>query len=175
MSTDTWSPLGRFESNAVFAQGHLLFMRGGKFMAQSFDTVSRQLAGDPVVLADQTATLGEGQRGLFSASETGVLGYSHWTRPPSQLTWMDRTGKSLGPAGDPGFYVNLGLSLDGRHVAVSQVTEQPGAQPNVDIWLIDLARAGAAIRLTDHPAWDFDSAWSPDGQHVRSTPADWTR
>ncbi len=166
MSTDTWSSLGRFESNAVFAQGYLLFMRGGKFMAQSFDTVTRQLAGDPVVLADETAALGEGQRGLFSASETGVLGYSHWRRPPSQLTWMDRTGKSLGAAGDPGFYVNLGLSLDDRHVAVSKVEEQPGAQSKVDIWLIDLARAGAAFRLTEHPAWDFDPAWSPDGQHV---------
>ena len=165
-STDTWSSLGRFESNAVFARGHLLFMRGGKFMAQSFDAVTRQLAGDPVVLADQTAVLDEGQRGLFSASETGVLGYSHWRRPPSQLTWMDRTGKSLGAAGAPGFYVNLGLSLDDRHVAVSKVDEQPGAQPKVDIWLIDLARAGAAIRLTDHPAGDFDPAWSPDGQHV---------
>ena len=74
-STDTWS-LGPFESNAVYAQGHLLFVRGGKFMAQSFDTATRQLAGDPVVLADQTAALDEGQRGLFSVSETGVLGYS---------------------------------------------------------------------------------------------------
>ena len=165
VSTDTWS-LGPFESNAMYARGHLLFVRGGKFMAQSFDTATRKLAGDPVVLADQTAVLDAGQRGLFSVSEAGVLAYSSWRRPPSQLTWMDRTGKSLGAAGDPGFYVNLGLSLDDRHVAVSQVKEQPGAQSIVDIWLIDLARAGAASRLTDHPAWEFDPAWSPDGQHV---------
>jgi Tol biopolymer transport system component len=54
-STDTWSSLGPFESNAVYAQGHLIFMRSGKFTAQPFDPVTRQLAGDPVILADQTA------------------------------------------------------------------------------------------------------------------------
>ena len=164
-ANDSWS-LGPFESNALYAQGHLLFVRGGKFMAQSFDTATRQLAGDPVVLADETTALDEGQRGLFSVSGTGVLGYGSWKRSMSQLVWMDRTGKSLGTAGGPGYYVNLGLSLDDRRVAVSQVKEQPGAQPNVDIWLIDLARAGSGYRLTDDPAVDFDPAWSPDGQHV---------
>jgi Tol biopolymer transport system component len=95
-----------------------------------------------------------------------VLVYSPWRRPPSQLTWMDRTGKSLGAAGAPGYYVNLGLSLDDRHVAVSQVHVRPGAQASVDIWLIDLARAGAASKITDHPAGEFDPAFSADGQRV---------
>ena len=164
-ANDSWS-LGPFESNALYAQGHLLFVRGGKFMAQSFDTATRQLAGDPVVLADETTALDEGQRGLFSVSGTGVLGYGSWKRSMSQLVWMDRTGKSLGTAGSPGYYVNLGLSLDDRRVAVSQVKEQLGAQPNVDIWIIDLARDGSAYRLTDDPAADFDPAWSPDGLRV---------
>ncbi len=33
----------------------------------------------------------------------------------------------------------------------------------MDIWLIDLAATGTTSRLTDHPAWEFDPAWSPDG------------
>ena len=49
-STDTWS-LGPFESNVVYAREHLLFVRGGTLMAQSFDSATRQLAGEPVVLA----------------------------------------------------------------------------------------------------------------------------
>ena len=65
-STDTRASLGPFESNAVYAQGHLLFVRGGKLMAQSFDPATRQLAGDPVVLADQTAAVdARAARSLF--------------------------------------------------------------------------------------------------------------
>ena len=111
------------------------------------------------------------QRGQFSVSSTGVLGYSHvgtgaWS---SQLTWMDRMGRPVGTAGEPGEFFNLDLSPDERRVAVSQhkeLTERPGAPFNVDIWLIDLVRAGPAIRLSDHPAREFDPAWSRDGTWI---------
>ena len=49
---------------------------------------------------------------------------------------------------------------------MSQITEQPGGGSNIDIWLMDLARAGAATRLTDDPAREFDPAWSPDGMEI---------
>ena len=169
-SSDTAS-LGPIESNAVYAAGHLLFVRDGRLMARPFDEVSRQWKGDPVVAAEETAVVSYLQRGQFSVSSTGVLGYSHvgtgaWS---SQLTWMDRMGKSVGTAGEPGDYMNLDLSPDERRVAVSrhkELTERPGAPFNVDIWLIDLVRAGPGIRLSDHPAREFDPAWSRDGTWI---------
>jgi eukaryotic-like serine/threonine-protein kinase len=164
-STVTTS-LGPYESHAIYASGYLLSVRSGRLVAQLFDPDSHQLKGDPVVVADPTAIVVPWQRGQFSASATGVLGYSRVGRPMSRLTWMDRTGKTVGAAGDPGFYLTFQLSPDNRRVAVSQVKEQPGGQSNVDIWLIDLARAGAATRLTIDAAREYDPTWSPDGTQV---------
>ena len=65
--------LGPFESNAVYAAGHLLFVRGQKLMARPFDATSRRWTGDPVVVVDKTAVTGYLQRGQFSVSSTGVL------------------------------------------------------------------------------------------------------
>ena len=78
---------------------------------------------------------------------------------------MDRDGKALATVGDPGTYGNLDLSPDGRQLAVSQLTQQPEG-PNVDIWLVDLDRAGTASRLTSDPAREFDPAWSTDGTEI---------
>ena len=93
-STETAS-LGPFESNAMYAQEHLLFVRAGSLMAQSFDRTTRQLKGDPFVLAEQTGVVTPNRRGLFSASATGVLAYTRMGRLLAQLTWKDREGKTL--------------------------------------------------------------------------------
>ena len=106
------------------------------------------------------------RRGLFSASATGVLAYTRMGRLLAQLTWKDREGNTLDTVGDPGFFANLDLSKDDLHVAVSELREQPGGQSNVDIYLIDLTRAGTSSRLTDHARREFDPAWSPNGLYI---------
>ena len=164
-STDTTS-LGPYESHAVYASGYLLFVRSGRLMAQPFDTDSRQLKGDPLVVADPTAIVVPWHRGQFSVSRTGVLAYSSVGRPKARPTWIDRTGKTVGTAGEPGFYWVLRLSPDDRRLAVSQLKEEPGGHSNWDIQVIDLARAGTATRLTFDAARDHDPAWSPDGTQI---------
>ena len=121
-SGDTVS-LGPFESNGVYAAGHLFSVRGENLAAQAFDVDSRRLKGEPLLLAAQTGVNPLG-RGIFSVSATGRLAYSRTALMTSQLTWMDRDGKSLGRAGDPGDFYNLNLSPDERQVAVSRLTEQ---------------------------------------------------
>ena len=134
-------------------------------MAQPFDAGARQPKGAPVVsrcadryrpsVATRDVLRLRGRR----------LAYSRTARTPSALAWVDRHGKVLGTAGDPGVFFNLDLSPDERQVAVSQMIET-GGRSQVDIWLIDLDRAGRASRLTDDPPWDFDPAWSRDGKRV---------
>jgi Tol biopolymer transport system component len=79
-----------------------------------------------------------------------------------QLTWYDRTGKSLGPVGAPGSYGTLSLSPDGKRVAFDRTDSSP---VNVDVWVHDLAQ-GATNRFTFDPARDEQPVWSPDGSQI---------
>ena len=158
--------LGSSESHAAYASGHLFFVRGGNLMAQPFDPGTRRLSGDAVPLGAQVGVDPPWQRGMFSVADTGQLAYSNTARAPSELTWMDPHGRVLGTVGRPGVFFNLDLSPDEQRVAISQLTWQPSGRAEFDIWLIDLTRDGAASRLTDDPAWEFDPAWSPDGSQI---------
>jgi serine/threonine protein kinase/Tol biopolymer transport system component len=168
-STDTRS-LGPFESNVEYAQGRLVLVRAGMLTAQGFDLRTLQLQGDPLVLPNEIAFYPPTRRGVFSASEGGVIVYSRAGNSVSRLAWFDRAGKPLGTVGDPGVYINLDLSRDDSKVAVSELTLQPGG-PSVDIWRVDLERAGLAARLPSRPHSDreFDPAWSADGSYVAFT------
>jgi serine/threonine protein kinase len=157
--------LGPFESSVVYVGGYLLSVREGTLTAHPFDPAARQLKGDPVALIDRVSVIAPIRRGAFSASTNGVLAYTQLSRSPTQLTWFDRTGRAVAPAGDPGVYVNIDLSRDDRYVAVAQAKEFSG-ETNVDIWAIDLSRAGTATRQTDNPGFEFDPAWSKDGTQI---------
>ncbi len=151
------TPLGTIRSSAVYAAGHLLFVQGG-LMAQPFNLRSRQLTGDPHPLTQQIGELVN--RGVYSASETGLLGYSATAAGrESLLTWMDRAGKTVGTLGEQGSHINLGLSPDDGRLAFSSLA----ADGNIDIRVIYLA-SGREIRVTSDPGGEHDPAWSPDGK-----------
>jgi Tol biopolymer transport system component len=149
------------ESAAAFASGHLFFWRDGGVVAQPFDPETRQVHGDPLLVAQQVGqNLGYAS---FSVSPTGVLVYARGSvRPTSRLTWIDRAGKALDTVGEPGDYWNVALAPDERRAAVAL---QTGTPENRDIWLIDLARS-VSSRLTVDPANEVLPTWSPDGAHI---------
>ena len=156
------SSVGESDSNGLYGSGHLLFVRNGTLMARPFDAATRQPIGDPFPLAQQVAV--GAARASVSISATGVLGY--WRGGAlalSRLTWTDRSGKAVGFVGESATYINFSLSPDERRVAVALTA---GAQPNRDIWVIDLAREDTATRLTFDPAQEGDPIWSPDGSQI---------
>src|SRR5262249_24614639 len=143
VSSETKS-LDRFQSDARYAAGYLLFVDGGRLMARRFDPDLRLFKADAIVLAEQAAVEPLLQRGLFSVANTGRLAYSAVAEPMSRLTWIERSGRSAGTVGEPGYYFNLGLSADDRRVAVSRRWEPPGQRWNRDIWSIDVSGGGTA-------------------------------
>jgi dipeptidyl aminopeptidase/acylaminoacyl peptidase len=141
------------------ALGYLLYVREGSLMTQPFDTRRLEFAGEAVPESE-----GFIDRGMFSASENGVLAYRTGSVfPMTQLTWFDRTGKIVGAVGEPGRYDTVALSPDGAKVAVSRLDSQ--AVGTSAIWLYEFAH-GNGQRFTFGPAASYMPVWSPDGSRL---------
>jgi eukaryotic-like serine/threonine-protein kinase len=145
-------------ANATYAAGYLLYMRDNQLYAQLFDPDKGVLNGEPQRVADGVANDGTTWRGVFSASENGMLAYAGGGLIVSQLAWYDRTGKQLSTVGErlPGFN-EMGLSHKGDRVAVSLDAG------TIDIWIMDMGR-GVRTRLTFGPLINLAPVWSPDDQ-----------
>ena len=153
--------LFRSMSAASYASGYLLFMQDQTLLGRRFDPTRFTLSGDPVVIASEVDRGGPtGRRGSVSVSQNGILAY----RPvrQTQLVWLDRTGRSIGPIAEPDFYRDPSLSPDEQKVAVSR---QDPTTNNADIWIIDLTRPVPA-RFTQADAAERQPLWTPDGTRL---------
>src|SRR5262249_38319156 len=103
-------------SQGAYAQGHLLFVRGGALMAQPFDPVKLVLSGEPRAIVDKVNYNQLPGFGDFSVSDP-PLAYLP-VAVPWRLTWFDRAGRSLGAFGKGGAFNSIALSPDGSQTAV---------------------------------------------------------
>jgi eukaryotic-like serine/threonine-protein kinase len=119
------------------------------------------LAGEPVTLADEVGA-DAFSGGGFAVSAAGLVAYRVGGNAARQLTWVDRTGKAVGVAGEPDANAAQSpeLSPDGRRVASARTVSG-----NQDIWLRDLLRGGMT-RLTFDVAFESVPVWSPDGARI---------
>lgn len=148
---------------AKFApSGHLLFVQDTVLKAQRFDTDRLELSGDALPVGDARVLIEPVWRpASFSVSDNGILAY-HPSDGQTQLTWLDRMGRSLGTAGPLGDYDGLELSPDERRLVVHRRDLQT---ENVDVWLFDLLR-NTSSRFTFDVGNDSSAVFSPDGQRV---------
>ncbi len=151
-------------SNAVYSPpGLLLFMREKTVMAQTFDAGRLRTTGDPFPVAEQVDYIPGTNQGEFAVSKTGVLAYySGGGSLNSQLTWVDRDGKTLGTVGPPGVMQGPSISPDGATIAVDRLDGRLGTY---DIWLYDVS-GGTESRFTFDPSNDMFPVWSPDGASI---------
>ncbi|MDH3217220.1 MAG: protein kinase [Candidatus Krumholzibacteria bacterium] len=153
----------RANSNAVYASGHLLFLRQTTLMAQPFDPAKLEFTGDPAPIADPVRFIPAAMCGIFDASENGMLVYqSGLSIPGAQLVWRDLSGKELGRLGDIVQQDSPRVSPDGKFVAVDVFDLAGGTG---DIWIFDVGR-GVRTRFTFDPASDEDAVWSPDANRI---------
>jgi serine/threonine protein kinase/dipeptidyl aminopeptidase/acylaminoacyl peptidase len=150
-------------SNAIFASGHILFLRLNTLMAQPFDAKRLEFTGDAFPVAEPVEDVIPRVQGVFSSSENGVLVYSQGGVAGSrQLIWFDRTGKQIGAVPGADSYSDPHISPDGKELAFS--LESPGT----DIWLYDIAR-GVKTRFTfgsSSSTGNLSPVWSRDGRRI---------
>lgn len=152
-------PIGRFQSNAIYAAGFLLFARGDQLMAQRFDPDRGSLSGEPQVVAkgvvSDIATWHMGASAGEQLLIFGTGGSGDW-----QLVWLDRNSKEVAVLADKLNNLQLfRLSPQGDRVALQIDTG------TADIWVLDLAR-GVRTRLTFGPIENTFPVWSPDGKWI---------
>jgi Tol biopolymer transport system component len=143
--------------------GSLLLRRGSSLVAQPFDLAGLALAGEPVPVAPEVASYGPLLS--VSVSDNGTLVYTakRADGADNRLLWLDREGKRLGEAGQPGTYLDYNLSPDEKRIAAARID----ANNVMDIWILDLGSGGVQTRFTFAPAQFFRfPVWSPDGTRI---------
>ena len=140
--------------------GYLLFVRDKTLVAQRFDAKAQKTLGEPVPLAEQIGTDSVGLA-RFSVSREGTLAY-RTGESGSRLLWVDRTGKEIETAGDPGEIGNPALSPAGDRLAFGLVDPRSG---KASIWIRDLRR-GVTSRFTFGATGEHIPLWSPDGSRM---------
>jgi len=148
------------DSNGVFAQGHVFFLRDGTLMALPFDPAERKATAEAVPVAENVAIAANNVYGAFSLSANGTLAYGSGGAANSrELVWMVRSGKRVRTLGEPKRFGTFALSPDEKTVAATF-----GARPQTDVWLLDSA-SGLVTRFTFGSSGNYP-VWSADGRTI---------
>jgi WD40 repeat protein len=149
--------IGPSNSNAMYALGHLLYLRENTLVAQPFDASRLATTGDAEPIGERVQTaVPAGSVGVFCVSRDGLLVYQSGSGGAGvQLMWFDRTGKATGTLGEGGDIFSLEFSPDRKKIAVAL-----GGQDS-DLWIYDAER-GLRARFTFGGGVDRQATWPPD-------------
>jgi eukaryotic-like serine/threonine-protein kinase len=136
-------PIGMIDSRAVFAAGHLLYVRDGTLLAHRFDPDRVRLIGEPKPLVDDLHYFRSTGMAAFSVSKNGILAWRSASRPV-RLVWVDRNGAEIETIATNLFDDHGRLSRDGSRYVVGVIDPKQGIS---DIWSYDLRRNNSE-RLT---------------------------
>ncbi|HSM14647.1 MAG TPA: protein kinase, partial [Thermoanaerobaculia bacterium] len=143
--------------------GWLLFVRESTLVAQRFDPVTGELAGEPIPVADGLGVSSIGQA-EFSASAQGVLAFRATGGGANQLAAYDLKGSRATEPIEDGNTNHPTFSRDGRWLAF----DRPDDKDNRDIWVRDLRR-GVSSRVTFDPGGEWGPLFSPDASAIYFT------
>jgi eukaryotic-like serine/threonine-protein kinase len=154
-------PLLKAQSNAIYADGYLLFARHEQLLAQAFNPSTGTLSGQAQTLVKGAINDPVTWHMDVTASNEGLLLYGSGGSGDVQLLWMDRATKQLSIVTD-----NI-ANLESADVSPQgdRVVLEIGVEGSADIWVLDLAR-GTRTRLTFGPGSNIVPVWSPDGKWI---------
>ena len=153
-------PLFRSQTNAIYADGFLLFGRGDQLMAQAFNPSSGKLSGSPQNVLTGVMNDAATWHMDASAADDGLLIFASGASGDVQLVWVDRSTKQISTIAEK--------LADMQSAVLSPQGDRVALQINAgetDIWVLDLAR-GVRTRLTFGPVGNTDPRWSPDGAWI---------
>ncbi len=142
-----------------YASGHLVFVRDGNLMTQTFDEKKLKLAGNPVPIAEQIRGNDLGAA-AFSLSNEGKLAFAGGQATTLDLAWYDRSGKK-GDIIDSGTFQDAHISPDGKRVSAARAD----AGGHLELYIYDLVR-GTKSQFSFSQSRDDDPVWSPDGSTI---------
>ena len=157
------------QTNAVYSavspdspkSGYLLYINERILMAQQFNAGRLETADDPIALANDIGAVRSLALAPISVSTTGVLVYESVGQSTRQMVWMDRAGRQIATAGEPGAWGPPRISPDGRRAVVAK-TGADGMTAH--LWLLDAN--GGAQQISDGPMHEGSPVWSPDGSRI---------
>jgi serine/threonine protein kinase/Tol biopolymer transport system component len=139
------------ESGAI-----LVASQNNTAVAYQLDTGTLRLRQPGTLIAANAFPFGFPSQVTFTATP-GALAIPQSTQTLAQLTWLDRTGRSLGIVGSPGKYREPAIAPDGVHLAVT------GLDVNGFNSIYITSGNGSVLNRV---AQGTHPAWSPDGQSL---------
>jgi len=156
------APLRLFQAfdSPVYTSSFLLYVRETTLMAQPFDTEKLQLTGEPLRVADGVNYDSGTWRSVITASQNGRICFEPAVAGiGGQLTWVNRSGKTLRTVGERSNSFWLRLSPDGKRLAIVS------GDPMNDLWIYELGR-DIKTRATIRAQITSAPVWSPDGRSL---------
>jgi eukaryotic-like serine/threonine-protein kinase len=147
----------------VYAEGYLLYARGGAVLAAPFDVDRLEITGPSSTVLTNVVTYPGTGAAQFAVAASGTLVSMNGgaTQQLSTLVRVDRTGRATPLAFQPAQYNNFSVAPQGTGIAI----ETDNANASISVG--DINR-GTARRLT--LAWSNNTpVWTPDGKRVGFT------
>jgi serine/threonine protein kinase len=153
----------RSSSNAMYANGHIIFILNKTLMAQAFDPEELALTGEPFVIDNDVINDISWNLAMYSVSNNGILlTQSGSLSTGAPVLMYSRDGTLLRTLGGKDEQQDIQFSPDGNKLAL-WLYDLKSRKSN--IWIYD-KRTGGKTRLTNGRDGEFRPLWSPDGSKI---------
>jgi len=153
----------RSSTNAMYANGHVIFMQNRTVMAQRFDPDALTLSGDPFIVQEGVINDFSWNLAMYSVSQNGILiSQQGKLSSGAPVLIYSPEGKLLRSLGGPDEVNTPRFSPDGRSLALWLYDTK---SKKTNIWIYDVL-TGTKTRLTNGTEGEFSPIWSPDGNRI---------